>query len=495
MIINNAFWRDGIFCWDASDIAIFNCTINDNDGEGIFCWYSPNVTVFGCTIENNNFHGVHCWYASNITISGCEINNNGFYGVYCSDSSNVTIFGCGIGNNGLYGIYCNALNVTVHYCNITSNAEHGIYNWGNYVVNATYCWWGSPNGPEYKEQGDPDDPEEVYGNVVYNPWLTQPILSPRVKIIQPAAGVTLESDSVTVAWNVTEGSFPLVEVEIRLDNGPWIDVTGRTSYTFTGLSEGSHTVAVKAIDEKGLVGQDYVPFYVKFVPPTVRITEPSSGEVVESDIVAVSWEVTKGSFNVVKVEIRLDEGEWIDVTGRTSYTFTGLSEGSHTVVVRAIDEKGLTGEDSVSFSVEFVPPSVRILQPSNGTVVENDTVTVVWDLKEGSFAVAKVEIRLDAGDWIDVTGRNDYTFTGLSEGSHTVVVRAVDEKGLVGQDAVRFAVRLPAPGPAAGPPGLAVPPIPAYVSYVVGGILAIAVAVVVVLLRKRRRGEGPTGPR
>jgi len=50
------------------------------------------------------------------------------------------------------------------------------------VVGATYCWWGSPDGPEYKDEGDPDDPEEVYsvsgaGYLLYEPWLEEPCRS------------------------------------------------------------------------------------------------------------------------------------------------------------------------------------------------------------------------------------------------------------------------------------------------------------------------------
>ena len=98
------------------------------------------------------------------------------------------------------------------------------------------------------------------------------------------------------------------------------------------------------------------------VPPSVVITSPEEGAVIQGDTVTVEWTVEPGSLSVVKTEISLDGGVWIDVTGETTYTFTGLSEGGHTTTVRAVDEAGNVGEDSVGFTVEFPspPPSTPI---------------------------------------------------------------------------------------------------------------------------------------
>ena len=97
------------------------------------------------------------------------------------------------------------------------------------------------------------------------------------------------------------------------------------------------------------------------VPPGVTITSPGQGEVVQGDTVTVEWTVQAGTFEVAKTEIRLDDGDWIDATGKTSYTFKGLSEGNHTVTVRVTDEAGNVVEASVEFTVE-IPPGLEPLR-------------------------------------------------------------------------------------------------------------------------------------
>jgi len=206
-ISNNG--EDGISCLHSSDINIVECTISNNEDYGIYCLYSSDINIAGCTISNNDYAGICCWGSSDINIVGCTIgDNNGYDGIDCGEgssainimqctisgnggagidcwgSSDINIVECTISGNG-WGIACDeySSNIIIYYCDIYSNRWHGLYNHGRHVMNATYCWWGSPDGPEYKEEGDPEDPEEVYSKhgpeyLLYDPWLTGPVKPP-----------------------------------------------------------------------------------------------------------------------------------------------------------------------------------------------------------------------------------------------------------------------------------------------------------------------------
>jgi len=165
------------------------------------------MSISGCKISNNEEAGAYCWHSSNIIISGCEINNN-LFGVQCDGSSSVEI----------------------HYCNIFSNERLGLHVCGTYLVNATHCWWGSLYGPEYKEYGDPEDPEEVYGDVIYEPWLTEPwedVEPPIIEesIISPEE--PLEGEEVTIKVKVSDVSGVVkVILSYSVDKGvTWTNVT------------------------------------------------------------------------------------------------------------------------------------------------------------------------------------------------------------------------------------------------------------------------------
>ena len=171
---------DGIVCGRSSGITIMDCRVNGNCWNGIVCGDSLNITIIDCSISGNWDEGIVCRGSSGMTIMDCRINGNHRRGIHCQDSSDITISGCEISRNG-HGIYCrNSSYVAIHYCDIYANARHGLYANCDYVVNATYNWWGSPDGPEYKEEGDPLDPEEVYSTfglryLIYEPWLTKPV--------------------------------------------------------------------------------------------------------------------------------------------------------------------------------------------------------------------------------------------------------------------------------------------------------------------------------
>jgi len=187
-IINCCFVR----MLDASEsrgISICEC-VGQNKFEGILCWYSSNITISDCTISQGYWLGISCGHSSNITITDCTVTRNDV-GVYIHDSSNVSI----------------------HYCNIYGNRGHGLFVGGGHVVNATHNWWGSPDGPEYKAKGDPEDPEEVYGDVIYEPWLTEPVTID-TKPTPLTVTVVLSPFSLILIGSVLIGSI-LIAVPVR----------------------------------------------------------------------------------------------------------------------------------------------------------------------------------------------------------------------------------------------------------------------------------------
>jgi len=86
--------------------------------------------------------------------------------------------------------------------------------------------------------------------------------------------------------------------------------------------------------------------------PTITIMSPLDGSVVRSKTVTVTWNVTDESSTIDHNEIRLDGGSWINVGTNTAETFTELSDGPHTIDVKATNEVGISMQKSVGFTVE-----------------------------------------------------------------------------------------------------------------------------------------------
>jgi len=103
--------------------------------------------------------------------------------------------------------------------------------------------------------------------------------------------------------------------------------------------------------------ENYNFSYPDTTNPSVSISSPSEGETVTSGTVTAEW---AGSDNVKidHYEVRLDNGEWV-ATNKTVHEFN-VTEGKHTIMVKAIDIAGNTNRDSVTFTVV----AEKTVQPS-----------------------------------------------------------------------------------------------------------------------------------
>ncbi|MEF8874503.1 MAG: helix-hairpin-helix domain-containing protein, partial [Candidatus Thermoplasmatota archaeon] len=225
--------------------------------------------------------------------------------------------------------------------------------------------------------------------------------------------------------------------EIRLDEEEWIDVGMETTYTFEGLDEGYHTLEVRAEGEQRSV-TDEVGFTVDLDAevPTLGVTSPGEDGIFSDRNVTVEWESENAEYH----EIRLNEEEWIDVGMETTHTFEELEDGEHSVEVRAVGEHESLSTDSVNFIVDTLPPEIEIVSPEEGMVLAENSVTVEWDYDQAISGMDRFEIRLDGGEWNEVGVFTEYEFSDLSEGEHTVEIRAVDNAGNEGEETVSFEV-------------------------------------------------------
>jgi gliding motility-associated-like protein len=216
-----------------------------------------------------------------------------------------------------------------------------------------------------------------------------------------------------IVVNVTSanGTAPF---SYTLDGGT--PVTGQPSpYTFTGVASGSHSVTVR--DANGCTTTAAVTTNVAagagltatLTPTGTTCAGVSNGQIVVN--------VTSAN-GTAPFSYTLDGGT--PVTGQPSpYTFTGVASGSHSVTVR--DANGCTTTAAVTTTVAAGAGLTATITPTGTTCagVNNGQIAVAVT---GTNGTAPYSYTLDGGT--PVTGQPaNYTFTNVSSGSHTVVVR------------------------------------------------------------------------
>lgn len=250
--------------------------------------------------------------------------------------------------------------------------------------------------------------------------------APELAVLEPTDGTTRADGDVTVSGTSEPGATVVVtlgEQSVTLtadENGAW-------SHTFADLGDGVYTVIVTATDAVGNAATETVSFTVDTSAPSVVITAPAEGAFLSNPDVTVT-----GTAEAPVVLSGIGAARSL-VAGTFSTTYEDLADGTYTVVATATDAGGLSATDSVTFTVDTVPPVVAITTPTgevdearptiSGTGEPGATVTVTVD----GEVVGTTTVRED-GTW-SVTLSAD-----LADGEHNISVTATDRAGNTATD-------------------------------------------------------------
>src|SRR5947209_3715891 len=153
---------------------------------------------------------------------------------------------------------------------------------------------------------------------------------------------------------------------------------------------------------------------------------------------------------VASVAVSVDGGAYATAQGTTSWSF-GLdtrlfADGTHTVMARARDASGNASTASVSFTVsnaDTTAPAVPIATPAAGATLTG-TVTVSGSSSDNA-QVASVAVAVDGGPFSAAQGTTAWSYSlatgSLSNGAHTIWVRASDGSGNVTTASVAVTVQ------------------------------------------------------
>ncbi|MEF8873948.1 MAG: S8 family serine peptidase [Candidatus Thermoplasmatota archaeon] len=263
--------------------------------------------------------------------------------------------------------------------------------------------------------------------------------TPVINILSPSDGELFDDDEVTVKWEGRDNVSGLDYYEVRLDEDTWKNVGTSPLYTFKNLEDGEHGVEVRGYDVAGNQETVSITFTVDTTSPEVEIISPEQNKIYDKDTITASWSGSDGNSGIASHEVRLNQGDWIEVDG-TEHEFDGLEDGEYTFKVRVTDEAGHTSVDETSFTVDTTSPVLSISTPESNQIYDKDTITVRWSGNDETTGVSYYQVKMGEEDWIDVGKETKYEFSSVEDGEPTVTVRAIDEAGNSNEDNVQFIV-------------------------------------------------------
>lgn len=236
-----------------------------------------------------------------------------------------------------------------------------------FVINIDMCIWDNPNAPPNERLWIVYDGTVPYKNCesfsdialnISHIYTTAPIQKiSSINDTYVSVGNWSRSDHASF-W--TKGIPALWICEFNGFQNPYIHSSNDTmdveSYNFTLGTQATQVIAAT-------VAKLATPLIADVVPPTLWIISPSIGCKVESSKLTVTWTGSDTESGIDHYEVKLDEGAWINVGNNTSYNFTELDDGSHTVHAKAVDKAGNSVKELVNFTVDIpiFPPMCSVI--------------------------------------------------------------------------------------------------------------------------------------
>jgi PKD repeat protein len=280
---------------------------------------------------------------------------------------------------------------------------------------------------------------------------------PTVSITNPTAN-SMVSGPLPASGTTAAGSAPVTEVDVDVDGGSPQTATGSATWSrsidTTTLSNGPHTINVRAIDGNGKSGTASVNVVVSNIPANKPPVAAAVGECTQLDC-AFDGSSSADPDGAV-ASYQWDFGDGHSGPG-ASPTHSYDAAGTYNYSLIVTDDKGLTStafQGSV-VATDPVPPAVHVGAPLGGSTLSG-TATISGTAAAGTAGVTEVAVAVDDATLQPAFGTSDWTLdldtTQLSDGPHTIHVRATDGYGLHSSDSVDVTVSNGSPPPPDLPP-------------------------------------------
>ncbi|MEM5947081.1 Ig-like domain-containing protein [Spirochaetia bacterium 38H-sp] len=284
--------------------------------------------------------------------------------------------------------------------------------------------------------------------------------SPVLAVSTPSSNQTFVS-SFTASGTVTEQNLDYIR--LKVDSGAWQTITAAGSapnYTwtydmssvFSTLADGPHTITVEVADTVGQTSTSQIVFYKDGAGPAVVFTSITEGAntILTSATPAVSGSISDEYSTVSNtIRYRLDGANtdpWntatVTVSGKTGtwrVDVSGLSDGAHTIDIRATDSLGNTSDVlDVAFRIDRNSPSIVISSPASGTVYgtvgSGNVFTISGTASDALLASVSADLEGNSLSNSGTTTSWSFSvsktlFDSLAEGSHAITISATDDAG------------------------------------------------------------------
>jgi RHS repeat-associated protein len=227
----------------------------------------------------------------------------------------------------------------------------------------------------------------------------------------PTDGSATNQTIVGVTGNVDESATLTINgAPILVD--ALLDFAGTTT-----LTEGLNTLTLVATDVAGNTTSETRAVILDATPPTITVTAPTDGALVNNASVLFSGAVNEPSTLTIN-----GQAVAVNVAGQFSDAVT-LVEGVNAVSIVATDAVGNVSTQAINVNVDTTAPALNVTTPTNDAVTNQTVVSVAGTLNEAATLLLN-------GTPVTVAGDLGFNATAsLIEGANILALTATDAAG------------------------------------------------------------------
>ncbi|MEW5760324.1 MAG: Ig-like domain-containing protein, partial [Candidatus Thermoplasmatota archaeon] len=231
-------------------------------------------------------------------------------------------------------------------------------------------------------------------------------------------------------------------VQYKIDYTAWVSMLGimpnwNATIAPNSLTEGEHTLYVRAGDKAGHTVEQFIIIYVDNYDPIVIVSSPSNDQYIEGTYTFKVLAIDTVGIERVNISVfnKTEIMAYNPATGLYEYTTgtIGINDGTYTVNATAYDKAGRnTKSASITFNVDNNFPTLKIEKPLSGEYIGGSSYNI--EVNSSDTFIDVVQYKIDYTAWVSMIGvMPNWNATivpnNMVEGEHTLYVRACDKAG------------------------------------------------------------------
>lgn len=271
---------------------------------------------------------------------------------------------------------------------------------------------------------------------------------PSISIITPLNNSNTTNPTLNVNYTLSQTTLPISACWYTRNAGVSNNsITCGNNLTGITWNEGMNNVTIYTNDTLNHINSSSVTFRLDTSLPKVNMLFPLSGTNHSSPNLNVNYSTsdTDGFSDITSCKWSKNGGVSNTTLASCQNTSDTFAEGLNTIYIWATENTGNEGQNSSTFRVDTISPTVTITAPTDGQAFGTNTIQLNYTVSDSGSGVASCVYRNNTDANKTITCGTNTTISQATDGAYTVTVCVNDTVGNIACDTNSWSISTGAP--------------------------------------------------